>query len=93
MTDDDDPKPPIDSPEFKAWLKRQTAKDVDAIFGDDYQPADFDERGPIFGDIDNLDKSDAELFPDELEEYTPEERRRRFKIHKSNKNNQGGSSS
>lgn len=44
---------------------------MDRIFGDDYQPASFDERGPIFGKAENLDKTDAELFPDELEEYTP----------------------
>ncbi len=51
------------------------------IFGDNYKPADFEESGTIFGDIDNLDKSDAELFPDEIEEYTPEERRKNFKVH------------
>ena len=27
---------------------------------------------------------DAELFPDELEEYTPEERRKLFKVYSSN---------
>ena len=76
MTEEKDPRPPVDSPEFKAWLKRQAAKDIDAIFGENYKPADFDERGPIFGDSENLEKTDAELFPDELEEYSPEERRK-----------------
>jgi len=39
----------------------------------------------IFGDIADIDKTDAELFPDELEEYTPEERRKLFKLHKNDK--------
>ncbi|HHI93014.1 MAG TPA: hypothetical protein ENK04_05790 [Gammaproteobacteria bacterium] len=63
---------------------------MDAIFGDDYKPAEFENGGAIFGDIENLDKTDAELFPDELEEYTPEERRKKFKVHSDNKKKGGG---
>lgn len=67
----DTQRPPDGSPELEQWLKERAQKRMDRIFGDDYQPASFDERGPIFGKAENLDKTDAELFPDELEEYTP----------------------
>jgi hypothetical protein len=87
MTDKKAERPPEGTPEFKEWLKEQAKKDMDDIFGDTYEPAEFDERGPIFGDIKNLDKTDAELFPDELDEYTPEERRRLIKSIDNNKKN------
>lgn len=85
MTNNKSDRPPEGTPEFKEWLKKQTSKDFDDIFGKNNQSADFEEGGAIFGDIDDLDKTDAELFPDELEEYTPEERRKNFKIHTQDK--------
>ena len=33
--------------------------------------------------------TDAELFPDEIEEYTPEERRKGFTVHIQGKNSKG----
>ncbi|WP_339065786.1 hypothetical protein [Teredinibacter turnerae] len=81
MTDKKQDRPPVDSPEFKEWLKKRAKKRMDSIFGDDYKPAEFDERGAIFGKVENLDKTDAELFPGEIEEYTPEERRNLMKVH------------
>lgn len=90
MTDKDSTRPPEGTPEFKEWLKARSRKHMDAIFGDDYKPAEFENGGAIFGDIENLDKTDAELFPDELEEYTPEERRKKFKVHSDNKKKGGG---
>ena len=89
MTDKKNDRPPVGTPEFKAWLKKQTAKDIKDIFGDNYQPADFEDGGAYFGDIENLDKTDAELFPDEIEEYTPEERRKGFTVHTQGKDNKG----
>ena len=71
--------PAEDSPEFTTWLKKRAAKRKIV----DSSSTDFEERGAIFGDIKNLDKSDAELFPDEIEEHTPEERRKKLKVHKS----------
>ena len=82
MTDKKTDRPPEGTPEFKEWLKKQTAKDVQEIFGSERQTTDFDETGVLSGSEDLLDKSDAELFPDELEEFTPEERRKKFKVHK-----------
>lgn len=80
MTHKDDNPPPEGTSEFKEWLKKRAKNDVDAIFGENYKPAQFDERGAIFGNTENQDKTDAELFPDELEEHTPEERRAKLKI-------------
>ncbi len=85
MTDKKSKRPPVDSPEFDEWLMKQTNDAVNSIFGDNYKPLDMGEgevEGATFGNIDNLDKTDAELYPDELEEYTPEERRKLFKLHK-----------
>lgn len=85
MTDKKNCPPPEGTPEYKEWLKRQIAEDVDELFGDECQPADYDETGVLSGSEDLLDKSDADLFPDEDEEYTPEDRRKRFKVHKQDK--------
>jgi len=90
MTHKKSDRPPEGTPEFEAWLREQVAKDFKDIFGDNYQSADFEECGAIFGDIKNLDKTDAELFPDEIEEYTPEERRKAFKVYTQDKNNNNG---
>ena len=85
MTDKKQERPAEGTPEFQEWLKERAKKHMDEMFGDNYKPAEFDERGAIFGDISNLDKTDAELFPDELEEHTPEERRENFKVHSNDK--------
>ncbi len=82
-------RPPEGTPEFEEWLKKEHAKTSEKIFGKSYQPADFEEGGVIFGDIKNLDKTDAELFPDEIEEYTPEERRKGFKVYTRDKDKDG----
>ncbi len=44
---------------------------------------DFDETELASGSADLIQQSDAELFPDEIEEYTPQERRQ--KMIKENK--------
>lgn len=75
MNEKDTKRPPDGSPELEQWLKERAKKRMNSIFGENYQPASFNESGPIFGKAENLYKTDAELFPDELEEYTPEERR------------------
>ncbi len=90
MTNKKSDPSPEGTPEFETWPREQVAKDFKDIFGDNYQPADFEEGGAIFGDIKNLDKTDAALFPDEIEEYTPKERRKAFKVYMQDKNNNGG---
>lgn len=79
----DDRRPPVDSPEFDEWLKRRASKSTRDILGENHQPADYDEKKGIAGSPDILGKSDAELFPNDLEEHTPEERRKGFKVYKN----------
>lgn len=81
MNDKTSDKPAIDSPEFEAWLRQRTAKYKSETLGSNN--SDFDERELASGDINDLHKTDAELFPDELEEFTPEERRKNFELHKN----------
>ena len=78
----DHERPPIDSPEFKEWLKQKSQSHMDDILGNEHESSDFETGGATFGDGDCLDKSDAELFPDELDECTPEERRKGLKLCK-----------
>ena len=85
MTDNNQERPAEGTPEFKEWLKERAKKHMDEMFGENYKPAEFDERGAIFGKAENLDKTDAELFPDEIEEHTPEELREKFKVHSNDK--------
>ncbi len=66
--------------EIRKKLK-EAAKD---LFDPNHAP-DFDERGILNGSEDSLDKTDGEQFPDEPEEQTPEERRKKLKIHKNEK--------
>lgn len=82
MSDKRAGRPPEGTPEFKEWLKKQTAKDAKDIMGDPLARPDFEERGPIFGDADDLGKTDAELFPDDIEECMPNERKPRL-VHSS----------
>lgn len=81
MTDKKTTRPPEGTPEFKQWLKDQSSKDINDIIGENHKPADFEENGAIFGKIENLGKPDSESFPDELEEHTPEERRKNLEVH------------
>ncbi|MCW8875493.1 MAG: hypothetical protein OQJ89_01320 [Kangiellaceae bacterium] len=87
MSDKNSDRPPIDSPEFEEWLRKQCAKYKDESIGDELKVSDFDERDLVSGDINDLHKSDAELFPNEIEEFTPEERRKAFKVYSKNKSN------
>ena len=71
-----------DLEEIKKKLK-ESAKD---LFDPNNAP-DFEERGVLSGSAESLEKTDGEQFPDELEEQTPEERRKKFKVH--NKEDEG----
>jgi len=54
-------KPADDSPEIVDWLVQECEQDFKDIW-DNYQPVEFEEGGAIFGNINDIDKSDAELF-------------------------------
>ncbi len=57
---------------------RKYAKDLSRELFNSDNASDFDERGLASGDEESLDKTDAELFPDEIEEYTEEEKKLRL---------------
>ena len=78
-----DKKPELGSPEHIELVRKKAAKISQELFNSP-QSSDFDEAGVLSGSADSLDKTDAELFPDEIEEYTPEERRKGFKVHSPN---------
>lgn len=65
-------RPAPGTPELNQWL-RDRAKAMAEEFGK-LPPPDFDEVGILSGRIEDIFKTDAELFPDELEEYMPHER-------------------
>ncbi|MFC6631756.1 hypothetical protein [Microbulbifer taiwanensis] len=68
------PKP--GTKEFDDWLLERAEARSKELFKNG--PADFDERGAISGSEESLTSTDAEAFPDELEEYRPEERKPRL---------------
>jgi len=70
---------------------REYAKDLSkGLFNSD-NTSDFDERGLASGDEKLLDKTDAELFPDELEEYTEEEKKPRLIVDNESSSNKSDS--
>ncbi|MES2824375.1 MAG: hypothetical protein V4732_12285 [Pseudomonadota bacterium] len=68
----DHKKPVPGSDEHWAWVRKRAEARGKQLAN--AGPADFeDECGVISGSVKILFASDAELFPDELENYTPEE--------------------
>ncbi len=65
-------RPTPGTPEFDKWILERAQARSDKLFK---APADFEERGVISGNTDAINASDAESFPDELEEYSREERK------------------
>jgi hypothetical protein len=65
-------RPKLGTKEHREWMRKKMEKRWEEIIA--AGPADFeDECGVISGSVKTLFATDAELFPDELEEYTPEE--------------------
>jgi hypothetical protein len=77
-------RPNRGTPEYEEWLKKQGEEFWEKV--QKRGPVDFDESGIIAGDKKRIFASDAELFPDELEEHSPDERRKKIKPvdHKKN---------
>lgn len=86
MNDKKSGRPPEGTPEFEAWIEERAAKRVKEVFGGDYKPAEFDESSGIAGSSEILDKTDAELFPDDTEDYMPSERKPKL-VHNRDKDN------
>ncbi|OZG71677.1 hypothetical protein BTA51_18695 [Hahella sp. CCB-MM4] len=74
------PKP--GTKEFEEWVRKETQAVVDDLFKNG--PVDFDESGVIFGSEKSLNSTDAEAFPEEIEEYRPEERKLRLVSRRGN---------
>ena len=73
-----DKKKPIQgSPEHLDEVRKYLKQSTKGLFDPNNMP-DFEESGPLAGSGDLLKKTDAELFPEEIEEYTPEERRKKI---------------
>jgi len=82
MSKELDPNETIE--EIRERIRKGLRKNTQDAF--DYDSADdFDERGLVSGSFESCLKTDAELFPDEIEEYTPEERREKIIRDNANK--------
>ena len=71
MTDNTKPTPGSD--EYWEWVRKRAEARGKQLSGAD--TADFEESGLLVGGEEALRSTDAESFPDEAEEYTPEERK------------------
>ena len=65
--------PTPDTEEHAEWMRKRAEERSKKLFSGG--PAEFDERGIISGGNQSIHSTDAEAFPDELEEYTPAERK------------------
>lgn len=61
--------PPIGTEEHWQWIQERLIEDWQKVASG--KPADLDESGIISGGGKSLTSTDAEAFPDEVEEYTP----------------------
>lgn len=62
-----------ESPNYLACLRKYGKKEADKLFKKKKKD-DLDEKELASGSAELIEKSDAELFPDEIEEYTKKER-------------------
>lgn len=69
MNDKDKP-PERGTKEHRQWIRDRLKDYWDKVA---QEPADFEQVGVISGSVKTLFATGAELFPDDLEEYTPEE--------------------
>lgn len=74
MTENTD-RPEPGTPEYEEWLLQRAKARNKKLFENGL--SDFDERGVISGSDESMHSTDAESFPDEIKEYTPEERKPR----------------
>jgi len=73
-----------DNPEDMEELRQSIKKSMEGLFNPEAFP-DFEEKGVLCGDGEALlSETEEELYLQEIDEYSPEERRERFKLHKQN---------
>jgi len=68
-----DKKPALGSDEHWELVRKKAKATADQLAN--ASPVDFDEAGLLSGGKKSLSSTDAEAFPGEAEEYTPDERK------------------
>ena len=86
MTNKDDKPSDL---ELRENLRTYGKKAAEGLFSSDGKGA-LDERELTSGSEELLEKSDGEQFPDELEEHTPEERRKKLAVAKATRKSNFG---
>ncbi len=69
----DDKKPVLGSDEHWEWVRKRAEARCKKL--EDITAEGFDDSGVIAGGEEHMFSTDAEAFPSETEEYTPEERK------------------
>lgn len=77
-----DKKPALGSDEHWELVRKKAKATAEQLAN--AGPADFDETGLLSGGEKSLTSTDAEVFPGEADEYTPEERKPKL-VKPSNK--------
>lgn len=70
-------RPELGTPEFDEWLEeraRGRLKKLKEQADKFIEETGFEEAGLLSGGLESMNQTDAEAFPDELEEYQPHER-------------------
>lgn len=77
-----DPDNPDDMEELRQYAKKSAAR-----FNPVADP-DFEEKGVLSGDGEALlSETEEDIYLQEIDEYSPEERRQRLKLHKQDNDN------
>jgi len=72
----------LDSPEDREELRQYLKKSMKDLFNPEALP-DFEEKGVLSGDGEALlSETEEDIYLQEIDEYSPEERRQRLKLHK-----------
>ncbi len=77
-----DPDNPEDMKKLRRYIKESMK---DAFKTDSFPP--FEEKGVLAGSESFLDETEEELYLQEIDEYTSEERRQRLKLHQKDGDN------
>lgn len=65
-------RPKLSTKEHADWMRRRAEERSKKLFR---EPTEFNEREIISGSDQSIHSTDAEVFPDELKEYSPQERK------------------
>ncbi|VAW84315.1 hypothetical protein MNBD_GAMMA18-1883 [hydrothermal vent metagenome] len=75
-----------DNPDDMKKAREHAKKVAKEMFNNGSFPGDFAETGVLTGNVEKiLAETEEDCYLQELDEYSPEERRQKFKIHTKNK--------